>query len=304
MAEGAGLPMVPRYDEIARRVVSVFLIPFVNFICFCLVVYLCSERVPLASSFDLGNVKSFLSFVSEALSELVKTSFGSIFDVIDRYKNEVRLVSLALLGIVCALFVLLLYIFDRVTYYVGYVLPPAFRFDVTAYMTRLQDTERFRLLRNHIDERVSPAACYGIVRAYLGERNKDQDRIAARRDLATNLAALDLTAQYLKTYFFTALVLIFVPGFSVAKSLIVAIVVAAVFAALIAYFSRLYRRLIILDIESFLWDRCYNHEQTLNTSLAAVSGPVPVRKAALSGAARMRFIQLSLSETLHDDLVL
>lgn len=296
--------MVPRLDDIARRAVSVFLIPFVNFICICLIVYLCSERVALANSFDLGNVKSFLSFVFEALSELVKTSFGSIFEAIDKYKNELRAVSLAMLAIVCALFVLLLYIFDRVTFYVGYVLPPAFRFDIAAYMTRLQDTEHFRLLRNHIDERVSPAACYGIVRAYLGERNKDQDRIAVRREIATNLATLDLTAQYLKCYFFTALVLVFVPGFSAVKSLLVAVAVAVVFAALIAYFSRLYRRLIILDIDSFLWDRCYNHEQTLNTSLAAVSGSAPVRSSAANRVARMRFIQLSLSETMHDDMLL
>lgn len=296
--------MVPRLDDIARRVVSVFLIPFVNFICICLIVYLCSERVPLASLFDLGNVKSFLSFVFDALSEVVKTSFGSIFEAIDKYKNELRIVSLAMLGIVCALFVLLLYIFDRVTYYAGYVLPPAFRFDIAAYVARLQDTERFRLLRNHIDERVSPAACYGIVRAYLGERNKDQDRIATRREIANNLVTLDLTAQYLKCYFFLALVLVFVPGFSVVKSLFVAVAVAVVFVALIAYFSRLYRRLVILDIDGFLWDRCYNHEQTLNTSLAAVSGSAPVRPSSANRVARMRFIQLSLSETLHDDMLM
>jgi hypothetical protein len=268
--------MIGRLDDILNKFVAVFLFPIVNLICISFIVYWCARGFNVAGlvanfrlSGDMSDAR--LGFVTQ----FVQDNLSVITAITSAYGKQIANLSFVMAMITSALLVLVLYLFDRLTFYAGYLLTPAFNFDIDRYGRAATNAARAQAVRAILQTEHALGATYGVIRAYLGEKNTDVQRLRYRAGLLRSLESTAVAVTYIKSYvLLTALLLIcsvlFASALSPLATLVVLVLAIVVLGCALNYFSICCRRLVDFDVESFIWDRAYNAEVGFNPAVLAV----------------------------------
>ena len=273
--------MFGRLDDLLNKFVAVFLFPIVNLICISFVVYWATrgfniaglmQNVPLSGDVSQDRLGFVADFVRENLSVIT--------EITSAYRKEIASLSFVMAVTTSALLVLVIYLFDRVTFYVGYLVPPVFNFDIDAYGDAPQNANDAKTVRAILGTDHSLGLCYGVIRAYLGDRNTNVQRIAYRAQLMRSIDSSTTVIAYIKSYVLLTAVLLlyslfFVSPFSRPATLVVLILVSLVLAFAVYYFSLCYQRLVDFDVASFIWERCYNNAPPFEAGTMAAMSESP-----------------------------
>lgn len=312
--------MLDRLDDLLKRFSAFFLVPLVNIAGIGLIFYICT-KADVGSAFSGDNIKGFVATVLGFMSGLFESSLASALAFAEKYSHQIQIVSFFILGSLFVIFVVLMYVFDRLTYYAGFLLPPAFDFDIRAYAHLRRTDERLVQLDKTLRKAAAapagaaPAgedaairdlalpAVYGMLRAYLGERNRDPYRIAFRSGLSKSIASIKTVSCYVKAYLLIAALLaafsFMATGFSFWRAIGVIAVLLAILLLLISYYGKLFRQLVEYDIDSFIWDRCYNAHRAIDvSSLVPGAAGDPGTFGGLRRAAAERFLKIFWFEVL------
>src|SRR5262249_13076929 len=136
-----------------------------------------------ASSFSKGDI----SFDIEDISGFVK-----------KYGPSIEKWPTAFLTVVWITLVLCIYLIDRLTFLIGYLVPPVLEFNLDEYRFLNKDSPRARHFRSLIGETIPFGMSYGAIRAYLGDKNTDKYRLEARAKLIRSLERAKTTFSYTK----------------------------------------------------------------------------------------------------------
>lgn len=279
--------MIGRLDDILNKLGAVFLFPIVNLICISFIVYWCARGFNVAGL--IQNVRLPGEVADERfgfVTKFVQENLSVITGITSAYGKEIANLSFFMAGLTSALLVLVVYLFDRLTFYVGYLFTPAFNFDIDRYGGAPANAPRAEAVRAIFGTDRALGATYGVIRAYLGEKNTDPVRLRYRASLLRSIERSTTAVTYIKSYaLITALLLLYSLFFRSALSplatLVVLVLVIAVLAGALAYFSVCCRQLVDYDVDSFIWDRSYNPEVPFNAAVLAV---IPqARSARLRG---------------------
>src|SRR5438105_7007844 len=113
-----GPAMFGRLDDILNKFVAVFLFPIVNLICISFIVYWATrgfniaglmQNVPLSGDGSQDRLGFVANFVRENLSVIT--------EITSAYRKEIASLSFVMAVTTSALLVLVIYLFDRVTFY-------------------------------------------------------------------------------------------------------------------------------------------------------------------------------------------
>ena len=126
--------MLGRLDDLLDKFVAVFLFPIVNLICISFILYWCTRGFNISGLMQnvhlSGDVsEERLGFVTK----FVRENLSVITDITSAYRKEIASLSVVMAATTSALLVLVIYLFDRATFYLGYLIPPTFNFDIDAY---------------------------------------------------------------------------------------------------------------------------------------------------------------------------
>ena len=276
--------MIGRLDDILSKFVAVFLFPIVNLICISFIAYWCARGFNLSGL--VQNVRLSGDVADERfgfVTKFVEENLSVITGITSAYGKEIANLSFFMAGLTSALLVLVVYLFDRLTFYIGYLFAPAFNFDIDRYGRAAANAPRAEATRAIFGADRALGATYGVIRAYLGEKNNDPVRLRHRASLLRSIENSTVTVTYVKSYVvITAALLLYSLLFRSALSplatLVVLVLVIAVLAGALAYFSVCCRQLVDFDVDSFIWDRSYNAEVPFNAAvLAAIPEPRSAR---------------------------
>ena len=267
--------MLGRLDDLLDKFVAVFLFPIVNLICISFILYWCTRGFNISGLMQnvhlSGDVsEERLGFVTK----FVRENLSVITDITSAYRKEIASLSVVMAATTSALLVLVIYLFDRATFYLGYLIPPTFNFDIDAYGRAVKNANEAATVRVIVGTDHSLGLFYGIIRAYLGDRNTDVHRIAYRAKLMRALDSSTTVIAYIKSYMLlTVVVLIyaafFVSPFSLPPTLVVLILISLVLAFALHYFSQCCQRLVDFDVASFISERCYNNTPPFDAGTVA-----------------------------------
>lgn len=276
--------MLGRLDDLLNKFAAVFLFPIVNLICISFIVYWC------ARGFNVTGLMQSVHLPGDGTDErfgfitkFVQENLSVITGITSAYGKEIANLSFFMAGLTSALLVLVVYLFDRLTFYIGYLFTPAFNFDIGRYGEAAANAGRMAAVRAIFGTDRPLAATYGVIRAYLGDKNADPVRLRHRASLLRSIENSTATVTYVKSYaLITAFLLLYSLFFRSALSplatLVVLVLVIAVLAGALAYFSVCCRQLVDFDVDSFIWDRGYNAEVPFNAAvLAALPQSPPAR---------------------------
>jgi hypothetical protein len=276
--------MIGRLDDILNKLAAVFLFPIVNLICISFIVYWCARGFNIAGL--MQNVRLPGDLADERfgfVTRFVQDNLSVITGITSAYGKEIANLSFFMAGITSALLVLVVYLFDRLTFYMGYLFTPTFNFDIDRYGGAAANAARAQAVRAVFETEHALGATYGVIRAYLGEKNADANRLRYRASLLRSLQSSGVAITYIKSYallttFLLIYSLLFVSALSSLTTLIVLLLVIGALACALYYFSIGCRRLVDFDVDSFIWDRAYNTEAHFNPSvLAVIPEGYPVR---------------------------
>jgi hypothetical protein len=272
-----------RIDDLLGKFAAVFLFPIVNLICISFIVYWCTRGFNISGLMQNVHLpgdgsEERLGFVTK----FVRENLSVITEITSAYRKEIASLSFVMAVTTSVLLVLVIYLFDRVTFYVGYLMPPVFNFDIDAYGRAPQNANDANTVRTILGTDHSLGLNYGIIRAYLGDKNTNADRIAYRAKLMRSLDSTNTVIAYVKSYVLLTAVLLlyslfFVSPFSRLPTFLVLVLISLVLAAAVYYFSLSYRRLVDFDVTSFVWERCYNNASPFEAGAIAAMSESPER---------------------------
>ncbi len=260
--------MINKIDDIIRRLGAVFLFPLINILMVTLIVY-------SVTSTDKHTIMAAASSASSgiigALTELIEKNLTAIADALKAYKDAVQTISSILAATVFLVVVILVYLVDRTFFYIGYFMPPNFKFDLRSYETKAREG-RDRALKKIFKRPCDIVKIYGTIGAYLSHKNADQYRLARRNELVAGIEHATKIGSYVKAYtIFIVMLLIASAVWSVrispAGTLAAVLALAIVFLVKVWYVSRCYRALVNFDLDCFIWERSYNSAATLDAGL-------------------------------------
>lgn len=260
--------MLDKLDDIIKRFVAVFLFPLINLLIMISITY-------FATSTDTYRVSSKINIsvtsILAAATDLIQTNLATISSALHDYQGAVPAIASASAAASLFIFVLTIYLIDRVVYYVGFVFPPSFEFDLGSYEAkagegRIAALNRIFTAACEVANTCEVAKCYGAIRAYLGHKNSDQYRINQRNKFVKRIETAKTVLAYTKAYVFYLVVIfgsaVWSGGISWRGALGVFVLLVFVLVTTVWYLSFEYRTLVNYDLDSFIWDRSYNTEVT------------------------------------------
>ena len=270
-----------RLDDLLGKFAAVFLFPIVNLIAISFILYWCTR------GFDISGLMQNVHLPGDGSEErlgfvtkFVRENLSVITEITSAYRKEIASLSFVMAVTTSVLLVLVIYLFDRVTFYVGYLMPPVFNFDIDAYGRAEQNANDANAVRAVLGTDHSLGLAYGIIRAYLGDRNTNADRLAYRAKLMRSLDSTNSVIAYIKSYvLLTAVLLLYavflVSPFSRLPTFVVLVLVSLVLAFAVYYFSLCYQRLVDFDVANFIWERCYNNAPPFEAGTIAAMSESP-----------------------------
>ena len=209
----------------------------------------------------------FLTSVLSASTNFIKSNLTAISSALGAYPSAVQTIASAFAAALFFVVVLAIYLVDRAVYYFGYFMPPNFRFDLSSFEGRA-GIGRVEALNAIFSKDCAISKCYGAIRAYLGHKNSDPNRINQRNKIVKGIETAKQVFAYVKAYIVYLVFLLIASHWGVAISAFGAPVTAAVlfvvFTIAIFYFSSAYQSLVKYDLDSFIWEQLYNSDTKLN----------------------------------------
>ena len=258
--------MLVRFDESLQRLVSLFLAPILNviFLSFLLTYPLSGVNLAsVVSGLDLSGLSKY--FLDAAAALLGGEDFIKFLKeqsaMIGRVSGVVSLIFFALL-------IVAIIILDRIIYLLGWAVPLDFKFSYSAYGSSHRDSLRVKHLYGILDEKAERGIgfedAYGVVTSHLGLTNADPSRTAQRGALVSQLRVARDAFVYIKGFVLIAVILLFVPGFSISRLLLLLFAMGAAMAICAARFSHIFEDVLTFDIETFLWTTWYDKDRKIS----------------------------------------
>jgi len=218
-------------------------------------------------NFSGNQIQGISSHISDLVSSVAKgdLSFNidSISDFVKKNGHSIASASAAFLTAVWITVVVFLYLIDRLTFHIGYFVPPGLQFDLDEYGVVNKNAPRLRRFRSLIGEDVPFGIAYAAIAAYLGDKNVDKNRLAVRAKLTRAVDRAKVSLSYTKAYLLFCLLLLMtfiihgrhlsVPG---SASIIVILLLSFMLSCL--SYANFSKQLVDYDIDSFISDRSYN----------------------------------------------
>jgi hypothetical protein len=289
--------MFRRIDVILMRLFAVFVAPLLNVVIISVILNLCLADnysiKALVSTLDVGGLTRS---ITELLTALFSGNFDSLREYLTRFSGQIATASTFVAILLILLVLLVMYLLDRAIYYISWLIPQDFEFDLKAYAANQCADDRLRRLYGVLGRTFDFPTAYGVVMAFLGEQSIDQDRIARRHDLVrTRVSArigFDYAVSYCCLLFAAWLFAILHSGYFKLGPLTAVLVVALVAAlGYLIWFANACRDLVEFDIDSFVRLRLYSKQ---NDQFLRLPEAVPDLCAALADPAAARGLRGTL----------
>lgn len=250
-------------EKLFGRVASIFLAPVINIIFLSLIAHFISGGV----NFNGSQMQGISSHIFDLASSLAKGDFSfnidSISDFVKKNGHSIASASVAFLTAVWITVVVFVYLIDRLTFHIGYFVPPGLQFDLDEYGVVNKNAPRLRRFRSLIGEDVPFAIAYAATAAYLGDKNVDKYRLAVRAKLTRAVDRAKIAFSYTKAYLLFCLLLLIsfiIHGRHLSVFGFTFIIVILLFSFMLSCLSyaNFSKQLVDYDIDSFISDRSYN----------------------------------------------
>jgi hypothetical protein len=258
-------------EALFGRVTSIFLVPLINIIFLSLIAHFISGGI----NFSGNQIQGISSYVIDIASNFskgdVSFSMDTISDFVKKNGHSIANASTFFLTAVWVTFVVFVYLIDRLTFHIGYFVPPALQFDLDEYGVLNKNAPRLRRFRSLIGEDVPFVIAYAGITAYLGDKNVDKYRLAARSKVTRAIDRAKAALSYTKAYLLFCLLLLLtfiihgrhLSGFG-SCSIIVMLFLSFMLSCL--SYANFSKQLVDYDIDSFISDRSYNSSQPVKFS--------------------------------------
>jgi hypothetical protein len=258
-------------EALFGRVTSIFLVPLINIIFLSVIAHFISGGI----NFNGNQIQGISSHIFDLVSSVAKGdihfNFDAISDFVKKNGHSIANASTFFLTAVWVTFVVFIYLIDRLTFHLGYFLPPGLQFDLDEYAVLNKNTPRLRRFRSLIGEDVPFGIAYAAITAYLGDKNVDKYRLAARSKITRAIDRAKDVFSYTKTYLLFCLLLFLtfiIHGrhLSVLGSASIIVILLLSFMLSCLSYANFSKQLADYDIDSFISDRSYNSSLPVKVS--------------------------------------
>src|SRR5262249_36787045 len=199
---------IDKLEALFGQITSIFLALLINIICLSVIAHFISG----GTNFSGTQIQGISSHIFDLFSSVFKGDFSfdlkSVSDFVKKNGHSIASASTALLTAVWVTVVVFLYLIDRLTFHIGYFVPPALQFDLDEYGVLSKNALRLRRFRSLIGEDVPFGIAYAAITAYLGDKNADKYRLAARAKLTRAVDRAKVAFSYTKAYLLFCLLLL------------------------------------------------------------------------------------------------
>jgi hypothetical protein len=271
VSSGVAEMNLDKLEALFGRVTSIFLALLVNIIFLSVIAHFISGGINFNGSQMQGISSHILDLASSVAQGDISFNMDSISDFVKKNGKSIASASAAFLTAVWVTVVVFLYLIDRLTFHIGYFVPPALQFDLGEYGVVNKNAPRLRRFRSLIGEDVPFGIAYAAMTAYLGDKNADKYRLAVRAKLTRAVDRAKVAFSYTKAYLLFCLLLLLsfiIHGRHISVSGFIFIVVILLFSFVVSCLSyaNFYKQMVDYDIDSFISDRSYNSSQTVKFS--------------------------------------
>jgi hypothetical protein len=258
-------------EKLFARFTSVFLAPLINIIFLSLISHFISGGFNFNGSQIQGISSHIFDLASSVFKGDISVNMESISAFVKKNGHSIANASTLFLTAVWVTLVVLVYLIDRLTFHIGYFVPPALQFDLDEYGILNKNTLRLRRFRSLIGEDVPFGIAYAAISAYLGDKNVDKNRLAVRSTVTRAIERAKVAFSYTKAYLLFCLLLLLafiIHGRHLSAlgsaSIIVILLLSFMFSCL--SYVNFSKQLVDYDIDSFISDRSYNSSQLVKFS--------------------------------------
>jgi hypothetical protein len=250
-------------EKLFGRVASIFLAPVINIIFLSLIAHFISGGVNFNGSQMQGISSHIFDLASSVAQGDISFNIDSISDFVKKNGHSIASASVAFLTAVWITVVVFVYLIDRLTFHIGYFVPPGLQFDLDEYGVVNKTAPRLRRFRSLIGEDVPFGIAYAATAAYLGDKNVDKYRLAVRAKLTRAVDRAKIAFSYTKAYLLFCLLLLIsfiIHGRHLSVFGFTFIIVILLFSFMLSCLSyaNFSKQLVDYDIDSFISDRSYN----------------------------------------------
>ena len=250
-------------EALFGRVASIFLVPLINIIFLSVIAHFISGGI----NFNGSQIQGISSHIFDLASSVIKGdmhfNIESISDFVKKNGHSIANASTLFLTAVWVTFVVFVYLIDRLTFHIGYFVPPGVQFDLDEYGVLNKNAPRLRRFRSLIGEDIPFGIAYAAITAYLGDKNVDKYRLAARSKITRAIDRAKDVFSYTKTYLLFCLLLLLtfiIHGrhlSALGSASIIVILLLSFMLSCLSY-ANFSKQLVDHDIDSFISDRSYN----------------------------------------------
>ena len=271
VSSGVAEMSIASLEALFGRVASIFLAPLINIIFLSVIAHFISGGI----NFNGSKIQGISSQVFDLASSVVKGdihfNIDSISDFVKKNGHSIASASTVFLTAVWVTVLVFVYLIDRLTFHIGYFVPPALQFDLDEYGVLNKNAPRLCRFRSLIGDGVPFGIAYAGITAYLGDKNVDKYRLAVRAKLTRAVDRAKLAFSYTKAYLLFCLFLLLsfiIHGRHLSVSGFISIVVILLFSFMLSCLSyaNFSKQLVDYDIDSFISDRSYNSSQPVKFS--------------------------------------
>jgi len=260
-----------KLEALFGQVTSVFLALLINIIFLSLIAHFISGGMNFSGNQIQGISSHIFDLASSVAKGDLSFNIDSISDFVKKNGHSIASASAAFLTAVWITVVVFLYLIDRLTFHIGYFVPPGLQFDLDEYGVVNKNAPRLRRFRSLIGEDVPFGIAYAAIAAYLGDKNVDKNRLAVRAKLTRAVDRAKVSLSYTKAYLLFCLLLLLsftVHGRHISVFGFISIVVVLLFSFVLSCLSyaNFFKQLVDYDIDSFISDRSYNSSQIIKFS--------------------------------------
>lgn len=255
--------MMGRVDELIQRLFSFFVLPVLNVTIVSLLLHWClADQYSVSSLIAKVDIGGLTQYFANVLGAIVSGNFDTIKDLAGRYSNQIAAASNIVALLVFLTIVILMFVLDRAIYYVNWIVPLDYDFDLATFGARHCGDARVRRLFSLLGQPFDFAAATGVVRSFLGEHSVDAYRAARRNMLARSQGIARTAFDYAKSYvclltlaWLFALVAPILKLSSITLLLAVSVVIAI---ACLIWYANAYQELLEFDLDCFIALRSYD----------------------------------------------
>jgi hypothetical protein len=199
---------IDNLEALFGRVTSVFLAPLINIIFLSVIAHFISGGTNFGGDRIQGIESQIFDLASSVANGDISFNIDSISDFVKKNSRSIASASTVFLTAVWITIVVFVYILDRLTFHIGYFVPPALQFDLGEYGVVNKNAPRLRRFRSLIGDDVPFGIAYAAIAAYLGDKNVDKYRLAVRAKLTRAVDRAKVAFSYTKAYLLFCLLLL------------------------------------------------------------------------------------------------